>query len=189
MGTWAGAAGGGGSGGQRGARWATEAGRGGGGLLEGRRPSEGFGGGGEASAGPLKKSACWGRFLLAGRESPALLSRLIMPYVSSNLLVAHASCGTSGPSSTSKRSARVSSATLGVEIRSPGRWLRTVPHFVLSFPSSLELRASRSVRARVRLALTKLRTHPRRAGGSGYWLPQSPLRCACATARYQGTIL
>ena len=59
MGTWArgrgqrGAAGG--SGGQRGARWATEAGRGGGGLLEGRRPSEGFGGGGEASAGPLKK--------------------------------------------------------------------------------------------------------------------------------------
>ena len=60
-----------------------------------------------------------------------------MPYVSSNLLVAHASCGTSGPSSTSKRSARVSSATCLAQISSPGRWLRTVPHFVLSFPSSL----------------------------------------------------
>ena len=137
--------------------------------------------------GGAAKKKCLGSFWRVGIQ---LLSRLlIMPYVSSNLLVAHASCGTSGPSSTSKRSARVSSATCLAQISSPGRWLRTVPHFVLSFPSSLELRASRSFRARVRLVCAKLQAHARRAGGSGDWLPRSPLRCACATARYQGTIL
>ena len=67
--------------------------------------------------------------------------------------------------------------------------LHTVAHFVVSFPSSLEPLASGSAQLANRLVVTKLQAHPRRAGGSGYWLPQSPLRCACATARYQGTIL
>ena len=62
----------------------------------------------------------------------------------------------------------------GVKTRSPACCLRTVAHFVVSFPSSLEPLASGSAQLANRLALAKLQAHPRRAGGSRDRLPRKP---------------